>query len=141
MSEEEEREDLGALFARVARRVVAEEMPVLERQGLTMWEYVALSALARGAVENQLALAKAINYDKTRLVRLLDKLEDDGLVARSAHPQDRRSHVIRLTAKGAKKHAATVKGIRVMEEALLGELTVKQREVLLAVLPRLAGPR
>src|SRR3954470_13409663 len=85
-------DDLGALFARVTRRLIAAEEPILERHGLTMWEYVALTRVARGPDGNQLALAKAIHYDKTRLVRLLDRLEADGLVARTADPADRRSY-------------------------------------------------
>jgi len=33
---------------------------------------------------------------------LIDRMEDDGLVKRSPHPQDRRSFVVRLTRNGAK---------------------------------------
>jgi DNA-binding MarR family transcriptional regulator len=132
-------EDLGALFARVTRRLIAAEAPILERHGLTMWEYVALSQVMRVPGENQLALAKAINYDKTRLVRLIDRLEADGLLAREADPADRRSYLIGVTAKGRRKHAAVVKAIRVMEEQLLGDLGAAERDALLAVLPRLAG--
>ncbi len=32
---------------------------------------------------------------------LIDRMENDGLVKRSPHPQDRRSFVVRLTRKGA----------------------------------------
>jgi DNA-binding MarR family transcriptional regulator len=139
VTDAEREDDLGALFAAVTRRLIAAEQPLLERHRLTMWEYVALSRLAREPAENQLALAKAINYDKTRLVRLLDRLEGDGLVARAADPNDRRSHVIRITAKGTRRHAAAVASIRAMEAELLGGLSATERSTLLKVLPRLAG--
>lgn len=139
MSEAGREDDLGALFARVTRRLVRAEEPILERHGLTMWEYVALSRVVRGPNGNQLALAKAINYDKTRLVRLLDRLEDDGLVAREADPADRRSYLIAITARGRRKHAAVVSEIRAMEEELLAAVPARQRAALLDALAQLAG--
>jgi DNA-binding MarR family transcriptional regulator len=132
-------DDLGALFARVTRRLVRAEEPILERHGLTMWEYVALTRVARGPDGNQLALAKAINYDKTRLVRLLDRLEGDGLIAREADPADRRSHHVRITPHGRRKHAAIVKDVRAMEAELLAALPDGERAALLSALGRLAA--
>ena len=95
-----ERDDLGALFARVTRRLIAEERPLLDAHGMTMWEYVALSHLGRGAAGSQLAMAEAIGYDKTRLIALLEGLEDRDLVRREPDPQDRRARVVRLTHGG-----------------------------------------
>ena len=41
------REDLGALFARITRRLIELERPILDAHGLSMWGYVALNRLAR----------------------------------------------------------------------------------------------
>jgi DNA-binding MarR family transcriptional regulator len=133
-----DREDLGALFTRVSRRLIEAERPLLAAHGLTMWGYVALSRLARGPAPRQLALAEAMGYDKTRLIALLDALEADGLVTRAPDPADRRARVVRLTAAGRRRHAAAVAEIRAMEEGWRGELSAGERETLLAVLPRLA---
>jgi DNA-binding MarR family transcriptional regulator len=133
-----DREDLGALFTRVSRRLIEAERPLLAARGLTMWQYVALNRLARGPAPRQLALAEAMGYDKTRLIALLDTLEADGLITRAPDPADRRARVVRLTAAGRRRHAAAVKDIRAMEETILLELTVPERATLLAVLPRLA---
>jgi DNA-binding MarR family transcriptional regulator len=132
-------DDLGALFARVTRRLIAAEEPILARHGLTMWEYIALTRVARGPDGNQLALAKAIHYDKTRLVRLLDRLEAEGLVAREADPADRRSYLVRITPQGRRRHAAVVQDIRAMEDELLAGVPARQRASLHAALARLAG--
>jgi DNA-binding MarR family transcriptional regulator len=134
-----DREDLGALFTRVSRRLIEAERPLLAARGLTMWGYVALARLARGPAPRQLALAEAMGYDKTRLIALLDALEADGLVTRAPDPTDRRARVVRLTARGRRRHAAAVADIRAMEETVLAELSGPEREMLLAVLPRLAG--
>jgi DNA-binding MarR family transcriptional regulator len=134
-----DREDLGALFARVSRRLIEAERPLLEARGLTMWEYVALNRLAHGPAPRQLALAQAMGYDKTRLIALLDRLERDALITREPDPHDRRAHVVKLTSVGRRRHAAAVAAIRAMEEEFLADLSTADREALLAILPRLAG--
>jgi DNA-binding MarR family transcriptional regulator len=134
-----EREDLGALFARVTRRLIAAERPLLERRGLAMWEYVALSHLDRGPAASQLALAGAMGYDKTRLITLLDGLARRGLVVREPDPADRRARAGRLTDAGRAALEAARADIRAMEEEVLRELPAAERRALLSALPRLAG--
>jgi len=135
------REDLGALFARITRRLIELERPLLDAHGLSMWGYVALSRLATGPAETQLALAAAIGHDKTRLIAVLDALERDGLLTREPDPRDRRARLVRITPAGAERHASAMAAIRAMEDELLGALSADERETLLAVLPRLAPPR
>src|ERR1700761_6780916 len=108
------RQDLGAMFARITRRLIDEERPILEKRGLTMWGYIALNRLERGDAPTQLALATAIGHDKTRLIGFLDKLEADELIPREPDPNARRAKVVRMTAKGRRRHAAAVKDIRLM---------------------------
>ncbi len=127
------------MFARVTRRLIAAERPLLDAHGLTMWGYVALNHLARGPAETQLALAVAIGHDKTRLIAVLDALEADGLITREPDPNDRRARLVRITAEGERRHGAAVADIRAMEEELLGGLAAEERATLLAVLPRLAS--
>ena len=133
-----EREDLGALLARATRRIIDAERPLLDAHGISMWAYAALTLLARGSAPTQLALAEAMGYDKSRLIKILDSLEADGLVSRVPDPTDRRAKVIELTHAGRAKLAAVRADIRAMECEILGELTARERETLLAVLPRLA---
>ncbi len=127
------------MFARVTRRLIAAERPLLDAHGLTMWGYVALNHLARGPAETQLALAVAIGHDKTRLIAVLDALEADGLITREPDPNDRRARLVRITAEGVRRHGAAVADIRAMEEELLSGLAAEERATLLAVLPRLAS--
>jgi len=135
----DDRQDLGALFTVISRRLIDAEKPLLDRHGLTMWEYIALSRVAAAPASTQLALAREIGYDKTRLIALLDALEGDGLIERSPDPTDRRAHVVRITPKGTRRHAAAVGDIRAMEEDVLSVLSATERRALLAALPKLAG--
>ncbi len=134
-----DREDLGALFARVTRRLIEAEKPLLAKHGLTMWGYIALNRLAHSPAKTQLRLAATIGYDKTRLIALLDELEHAGLVTRIPDPKDRRARKIHITDTGRATLAAAVADIRAMEDELLAPLTAAERETLLAVLPRLAS--
>jgi DNA-binding MarR family transcriptional regulator len=122
-----EQEDLGSLFARITRRLIDAERPLLEAHGLSMWAYIALSHLARQPAGTQLALAHAIRYDKTRLIGLLDELEHDGLITRTADPTDRRARIVTLTDAGEARHAAARADIRAMEDELLEDLNPAER--------------
>src|SRR3954452_8779960 len=124
------REDLGALFTRVSRRLIAAERPLLAAHGLSMWGYIALSHLARGSAPTQLTLASAIAYDKTRLIGLLDELEHAGLLTREPDPADRRARIVHITDRGRETQAAAVADIRAMEGELLAGLTAAERETL-----------
>jgi DNA-binding MarR family transcriptional regulator len=120
-------DDLGALFARVTRRLIDAERPLLEAHGLSMWDYIALSHLAREPAGTQLALARAIHYDKTRLIGLLDELERQDLVTRTPDPTDRRARIVTLTATGAARQAAAQADIRAMEDRFLASLDKAER--------------
>jgi DNA-binding MarR family transcriptional regulator len=133
-----EREDLGALLARAMRRIMEAERPLLEAHGVSMWAYAALTLLARGPAPTQLALAEAMGYDKTRLIKILDGLEGDGLITRAPDPSDRRARVIELTPHGRAKFAAIQQDVHAMEEELLSALSAAERKALRTALPRLA---
>jgi DNA-binding MarR family transcriptional regulator len=127
-------EDLAAQFARITRRLIEAERPLLAAHGLSMWAYIALSHLARARAGTQLALAQAIQYDKTRLIGLLDELERDGLITRKADPADRRARIVELTKAGKARHAAAQADIRAMETKLLKDLSAGDRDRFRAVL-------
>jgi len=134
-----EDDDLGALCAGAGRSLAEAERPVLERHGLSMWQYVVLSALAAGAAPSQLVLAQQIRYDKTRLIGLLDALEAEGLVVRDPDPSDRRARVVRLTREGVRRHATVRTAIREVEDAKLAGLAPEARRLLRSALAHLAN--
>lgn len=139
--DDSEREDLGAMFAGVTRRLVDAETPILAARGLTMWEYVVLSHLIRHQGPNQLTLAREIRHDKTRLIALLEGLQARGWVRRERDPHDRRSQVVSITPAGRRIHADARGAIRRMEEQFLSVLEPEQQGALLAILPLLVpGP-
>jgi DNA-binding MarR family transcriptional regulator len=131
------REDLGAQFARITGRLIDAERPLLAAHDLSMWDYIVLSHLAREPVGSQLALARAIGYDKTRLIGRLDALERAGLITRAPDPADRRARIVELTAEGHRRHAAAQADIQAMEDDLLAALSAGDRQALRRVLRQL----
>jgi DNA-binding MarR family transcriptional regulator len=136
-----DRPDLGELFSTLTRRLIAAERPLLQARGLTMWQYAALTSLARRPASTQLHLAAAIGYDKTRLITLLDELEAQGLVQREPDPSDRRARIVQITSKGRRRLAATAADIHAMEDDFLGSLAPAERTALRGALVKLAADR
>ncbi|MFD0202330.1 MULTISPECIES: MarR family winged helix-turn-helix transcriptional regulator [Saccharothrix] len=136
---EEERQDLAALLHRLTKALVAAELPLLERHGLGMWAYVVLTELSHGPAPTQLALARAVDVDKTKMVGIIDGLEAEGLVSRRPDPDDRRARIIEPTAEGRKRLRAARAEIRRMEDDFLAGLPPARRATLLTDLHDLGG--
>ena len=134
------RPELGALLYRLARSVVAAEVPVLRGHGVEMWEYVVLGGLERGPAPTQSQLAAAVGRDKTRLIPILDRLEARGLLRRTPDPDDRRNRVVTLTAAGRSLLEDCRAAIRALEDDLLAGLAPADRVALFTILERLAAP-
>ena len=125
------------MLAPLIREMIAAEEPVLEAHGLTMWGYVVLSALDRSSMRTQAALAAAIGADKTRIIRTLDDLQDDGYIERKPDPDDRRVRLLAITEAGRRVKDAVQGEIQRGEERWLGELSADERATFLRVLERL----
>ena len=67
--------------------------------GMTCARCAVLIHLAQHKVFNQTALAQILAIRPITLVRLLDRLEAAGFVERMPDPNDRRAHILALTAK------------------------------------------
>ena len=66
---------------------------------MTLGRCAVLIQLAQHEKPNQAALARILDIRPITLVRLLDRLEAGGFVERIPDPDDRRAHVLALTAK------------------------------------------
>jgi DNA-binding MarR family transcriptional regulator len=132
------RQDLAAMIAPLQRALIAAELPVLRAHGLSMWGYVVLNAVDGEPVRTQAALAEFIGADKSRIIGVLDELEDNGLLARTRDPADRRARFVAITDEGRSKRRAVQVDIQRAEERLLAELPPADREAFLRALATLA---
>ena len=122
----------------LVREMVAAELPVLEANGVSMWGYSVLIALDRSAIRTQAALAEAIGADKTRIIAILDELQQRGLIERVADPEDRRARLLAITSEGRRVKEATQAAIQRGEERWLATLSATDRAVFLRVLQQLS---
>lgn len=84
--------------------------------------------LPQGALVAELGVAPSI------LVTLLNPLEADGLVARERDPNDRRRHLVTLTAAGEQRLDSASRAQLQADDELLASLDQDQREQLRALL-------
>ncbi len=133
------RRDLAAMIAPLQRALIAAELPVLRAHELSMWGYVVLSALDGQPARTQAALAEIIGADKSRIIGVLDELEDAGLLQRTRDPADRRARLVAVTDEGRRKRRAVQVDIQRSEDSLLAKVSVADREAFLRVLATLSG--
>jgi DNA-binding MarR family transcriptional regulator len=133
------RRDLAAIMWPLARRLAGAEEPILAAHDTTMWGYMVLNALTEQPVRTQAALAQAIGADKSRIIAVLDELQEQGLISRHPDPADRRVHLLSLTPAGEQRRAAVQAGIRRNEERILAHLPAADRAAFLRSLQALAG--
>ena len=111
----------------------------LEQQGLTMGDWKVLTALRwRGEPHRRSAgeLARIAELTSGTMTTRLDHLERDGLVRRLRDPDDRRSVIVELTAKGRKKHDEAM-GVQAEKEKLLAAaLSAREMQQLNSLLRR-----
>ncbi len=86
--------ETARLWRRRCDKAVRARLP-----GMTCARCAVLIHLAQLGSGNQAALAHRLDITPITLVRLLDRLEADGLVARMPDPHDRRAHLLAPTAK------------------------------------------
>src|SRR5581483_2239535 len=86
---------------------------------------------------NQSDIAAILGADRSTLVRLVDQLEELGLVVRKPDPADRRSSVPTLTDEGRTAIARALPRVAASEEELAASLSEEERTTLLALLRRI----
>jgi len=110
-----------------------------EEEGLHPYHFAILLALDQGSHETQGSIADALGYGRGQLVGLLDELEERGLVERQRDPNDRRRHLVELTADGKRTLRRLRALARALEDDFLEPLSDAERDKLQALLLKLAA--
>jgi DNA-binding MarR family transcriptional regulator len=87
---------------------------------------------------SQQALASLLGLPASRLVVLLDELEQRGVLERRDSPDDRRVYALHLTRKGTEMLEAVGRIAREHDDAVCAALTAEERETLGKLLRRIA---
>ena len=87
---------------------------------------------------SQQGLIEAVGVDPSKLVGLLNDLEDEGLIVRRRDPADRRRHIVELSKEGRAQIAAAERAIAKVEQKLFAGIDDAEREQLLGLLAKVA---
>ena len=132
-------ESSGFLLARLGLGFKARALTKLDQAGFEPFGYGILAIVNEGALQTQATIAEALMLDPSRLVALLDSLEEDELIVRKRDPEDRRRHVVSITAEGKRKLARLRTIVKDLEDEFLAPLDAEERKALHGLLLRLAA--
>jgi DNA-binding MarR family transcriptional regulator len=119
---------IGYLLAdnsRLARRAFDERV---RPEGVTGPQARLLLMLERTPGENQGHYAELLDVEPITLCRMVDRLEDAGLVERQTDPGDRRARRLHLTAKSREKLTRVRERLEAMVDEMLTGLSNADRE-------------
>jgi DNA-binding MarR family transcriptional regulator len=98
-----------------------------------------LRLVATAPGQSQQELARQLRTPPSRLVLLVDHLEERGLIERRRNPDDRRHHALFLTAEGGQFFLTRLGPIGAAhEDDICAALTAAEREQLAGLLGRIA---
>jgi DNA-binding MarR family transcriptional regulator len=125
---------IGLAASRV-RRVMQDVMPSSAKA--LPRDYAILTALTESDACSQQDLATRLNINRTVMVKLVDRLQAVGYLARARNPDDRRSYTLTLTEQGRAAQHVMGPAIAKGEAELNAPLTPDQRHTLADLLRRL----
>ncbi|MCC3332087.1 MarR family winged helix-turn-helix transcriptional regulator [Nocardia abscessus] len=126
---------LSQIGHHVAHRFAAGLAPI----GLAPAHFGILSHLAAADGRSQQELADLLHVHRNAMVRLVDELEERGLVRRSPHPSDRRAHAVHLTDHAHQVLEAAAAQAQAIEDEVLAPLDEAERTHLIYQLRRLSA--
>jgi DNA-binding MarR family transcriptional regulator len=125
-------------LARIARH---DSEAALDPAGLRPRHLIALTVLRDQGTTTQGALGEALRLDPSNLVGLLNDLEQRALLERRRDPDDRRRHIVELSAAGREALLRAERDLLSVQDEILGALDEEERATLHALLLRAAGGR
>jgi MarR family transcriptional regulator, lower aerobic nicotinate degradation pathway regulator len=128
----------GLLMLRLARAAGYRLGRSLAELGIRSHQFAVLHQLAEAGPLSQQALGQALRVHPSNLVRLVDELEQDGLIVRGSDPRDRRRYLLELTPAGERLLVKAQRAAAEAERELLAPLGKSERGELHAMLSRMA---
>ena len=129
-------DSLGYALRRAQLRVYDRFYEMLGAMDLSPARVTALSIIAMEPDINQATLAKRLDVAGPSVLKLVDALEEGGLIRREDVADARRRYTLVLTAAGRAKVEALRSALAAYEASLARQLSAAERTQLLALLER-----
>src|SRR5438132_2254384 len=127
----------GMLLAKIGRVVERWFSEALKPSELTP-KHVGVLLQVRAQPTSQQALCESIGVDASKLVAVLNDLEDEGMIVRRRDPADRRRHIVEVSKEGRALVAAGERALAQVEERLFADLDDGERVQLRRLLAKVA---
>lgn len=132
-------ESLGFLIAKCHQKAFHIFREKLSAHNLTPPQFAVLAFLWKKDGQSQIQLGTAMEMDRTTTSGVIDRMENQGLVNRRHHPQDRRVFMIYLTEAGRElEHTISRLSLEANAE-VASNLSEKEKETLLVLLKKIRG--
>ena len=128
---------IGLAVSRAARIVGRAFGDALEQSGGSLPAWLVLLNLNLQRDANQRTLAEAVGVSGSTLTHHLNAMELDGLLSRRRDPDNRRNHIVELTAKGEAALKRLAPAVLAFDERLRANFTPDELETLRSLLDRL----
>ena len=133
------RSSVAFLLAQVGARAAQQFAQALVPLQLTPSDAGIIRLLSHSPGISQQDLARRLDMHASRLVAVIDALEERGLVVREANAQDRRIYSLRLTDAGGEMMRALGDVARAHNDAICSGLDTAERAELAGILQRIAA--
>ena len=127
----------GHLIRRAYQIAQAIFLDETSKVGLTSVQYSALNAIVQLPGIDQATLSGLIAFDKTTLVKVLDRLVAKGLITRVRSTEDRRRQVLTATDQGQKIICQIIPMLDSAQGRILAPLNAEEQTVFLSLLTKL----
>jgi len=126
------------LLSRVGAHVAARFAARVGELGLTPAQVSALRAVAQSPGLQQQALAERLGTVPSRVVKLVDELEAEGLVERRTNPANRRQHELHLREDARQRLGAVRRSVTDHDAEITAPLSPDELSTLITLLTKLA---
>jgi DNA-binding MarR family transcriptional regulator len=131
-------ERIPFLLSQLGAHIAGEFQCRMSGIGVQPRTYAVLMTLATEDGQSQRQLSARLGIHRNAMVSVIDALEADGLVKRTAHPEDRRAFAITLTDQTRSLVPDLDKAGHALENAVTTPLSAVEQDTLREMLQRIA---
>ncbi len=129
---------VGYAIRRAQMRIYDDFFAALADQETTPARFTLMLLIRENPGIRSVDLARVLRVARSGMVRLIDELEQRGLITREVYRKDRRNQALALTAQGQRTLKRLESAVERHEEKVTAELTQSERKKLLDLLWRVA---
>lgn len=131
-----EQQPLHFIFTHLAKKYMGVLTRSLEGKGPDKYFYTLLVVNQSNETVTQQELADYYKIDKASMVRVIDTLSKQGFLRRKTNPDDRRQHLLQLTAKGKAIIPVVESAVNDLNDTALAGFTEKERKAFYVMLEK-----